>query len=305
MKSSRSVTKSKSPAVLFVPALDDWLTSASTIPSAVQRWLSLGIQEVFEHDAYMGQLLFGQPIGSAALNALVEGVKCAHETVIEVALVSLQPDLNAVWASPSASGADQETLDALGQLFQAFELSLSRAPSGRMYVSIPHTPDVVFSPLWQVQGVSLDELMPKGTDAKAWVSLISESQILLHQLKSSGAKTGGDSIWPWGMGRMPDPTTLTPRLDSVVASQPDLMNLSQWLGVEAVTASHPVLPVSGELTEWLGEPGIGADAHLIRLNASLKSLMRRLRWGRLKEVELATQTRRWALSTAQVWKSLG
>ena len=305
MKSSRSVTKSKSPAVLFVPALDDWLTSASTIPSAVQRWLSLGTQEVFAHDAYIGQLLLGQPIGSAALNALVDGADCVHETIIEVALVSLQPDLNAVWASPSASVSDQETLDALDQLFQAFEWSLSRAPSGRMYVSIPQTPDVVFSPLWQVQGVSLDELMPTGADAKPWVSLISESQILLHQLKSNGAQTGGDSIWPWGMGRMPEPTSLTPRLDSVVARQPDLINLSQWLGVEALTASHSVLPVSGELTEWLGEPGIGADEHLIQLNAVVKSLMRRLRWGRLKEVELATQTRRWVLSTAQVWKSLG
>jgi len=253
----------------------------------------------------MGQLLLGQPIGSAALNALVDGAKCAHGTIIQVDLVSLQPDLNAVWASPSASVADQETLDALYQLFQAFDLSLSRVPGGQMYVSIPQTPDVVFSPLWQVQGVSLDELMPRGPDAKPWVSLISESQILLHQLKSNGAKTGGDSIWPWGMGRMPDPTTLTPRLDSVVASQPELMNLSQWLGVEALTASHSVRPVAGQLTEWLGEPGIGADEHLIRLNAVIMSLMRRLRWGRLKEVELATQTRRWVLSTAQVWKSLG
>lgn len=305
MKLSRSVTKSEAPSVLFVPALDDWLDHASAIPSTVQRWLSLGTSEVFEQDAYMGELLLGQPIASAAVNALVDGATCAHETIIQVELVSLQPDLNAVWAKPSEYQPDQATFNALADLCCEFDLSLTRAANGRMYLSVPEVPDVVFSSLWQIQGVSLDQLMPKGPDAKRWVSLISESQILLHQLKMNSAQTGGDSIWPWGMGRAPDPSMLTPRLHAVGADQSDLVGLSRWMGVDVPMPAYPVCPKAGELIQWVSAPHADADENLIKLDAQLKSLIRRLRWGRLKQVELATQSRRWTLSTARVWKSLG
>lgn len=305
MKSSRSVTKSSSLAVLFVPALDQWMANASVVPTVLKRWVRAGTEEAFLGDAYAAQLVLGLAIGPAPFNALFDGLDCSKEFLIQIELVSLQPDLNAVWAQPSTVRPDQVTRNALKGLLDDFGFLLAHESCGRMYVSCSFKPEVTFAPSWQIQGVSLDQLMPTGPDAKRWIALISESQILLHQLKAQGATTGGESIWPSGMGQLPEQASLTPRLQSLVATGSEFQGLGHWLGMPVSTVGGKVHPKASELVEWLGEQECGADENLSRLSIVLKSLMRRVRWGRLKQAELATQTRRWVLRPAQVWKKLG
>ncbi|HEY7906630.1 MAG TPA: hypothetical protein VIC53_06880 [Wenzhouxiangella sp.] len=290
--------------MLFVPALDQWLANAPSIPAALQRWLSLGAEETFLSDAYLAELVLDKAIAPAALNAWIDGITPGQGTLIQIDLVSLQPDLNAVWAQPSAALADDQTCTALHALFADFGFSLEQASGGRMYVLCPQAPQVVFTPLWQIQGVSIDQLMPSGPDAKRWIGLISESQILLHQLKAQGATTAGDSIWPWGMGEVPEHGPPAPRLHSMRTTSPEFQELGDWLRLPVVGPEGEPCLSAGELVEWRGQTHCSAHENLINLNAMLKSLMRRLRWGRLKRVELATQTSRWVLTPAQLWKGL-
>ncbi len=305
MRLSRSVTKSSAPAVLFVPALDQWLANAPQVPAALDRWLATGMEEPFLDDAYLAQLVLGQAIAPAALNALLDGLECSDQTLIQIELVSLQPDLNAVWAQPSVDCADDQTRNALKALFDEFGFSLEQASGGRMYVSCAHAPQVDFAPLWQIQGVSLDQVMPSGPDAKHWIALISESQILLHQLKAQGAITGGDSIWPWGMGEVPKHAPPAPRLQSLMTTSPEFRALGEWHAVPVSAPTDGACPAAGQLVEWLGEGHCSVDENLIKLNATVKRLLRQVRWGRLRQLELATQSRRWVLTPARLWKRLG
>ncbi len=305
MRFSRSATKPSSPAVLFVPALDQWLAIARTVPAGLKRWLSAGTVETFSSDAYVAELMLGQAIAPAALHAMIDNLDCGPDTLVQIDLVSLQPDLNAVWAQPTHAAPDQETVDALSDLFKDFGFSLVRASSGRMYVSCVGEPEVVFSPLWQIQGISLDQLMPNGPEARRWIALISESQILLHQLKSQGALTGGDSVWPWGMGQIPREKIAAPRLQALFSSSTEFQALADWLGLPVSVSAPKRGPKAGEMIEWLGRNDCNADQNLTELDITLKALMRRVRWGRLKQAELATQSRRWILKPKQVWKRVG
>lgn len=305
MRSSRSVTKSSLPAVLFVPALDQWLANAPRVPASLKRWLTLGAEETFLSDAYVAKLVLDQTIAPAVLNAWIDGITPRQGTLIQIDLVSLQPDLNAVWAQPSVNSADDETRNALEALFDEFGFSLEQGSGGRMYVSCAQTPQVAFAPLWQIQGVSIDQLMPSGPDAKRWIGLISESQIVLHQLKAQGATTGGDSVWPWGMGEVREHASPTPRLHSMMTTSSEFQELGDRLPLPVSSPEDEPCLSAGELVEWRGKTHCSAQENLVSLNAALKSLMRRVRWGRLKRVELATQTKRWVLTPVQLWKRPG
>jgi hypothetical protein len=80
---------------------------------------------------------------------------------------------------------------------------------GRWYLKPPRAARITTTPLSEVAGKDIHPYLPKGTDGKAWHTVLSEMQILLHTAsvnaeRESRGELPINSLWFWGSGRLPD-----------------------------------------------------------------------------------------------------
>jgi len=86
---------------------------------------------------------------------------------------------------------------------------LLRAPSpDRWYLKPLDGTDILTTPLSEVAGQNIHPLLPQGPDRQAWLSRLTEFQILLHTSSVNAAREAqgalpANSVWFWGGGRLP------------------------------------------------------------------------------------------------------
>lgn len=86
---------------------------------------------------------------------------------------------------------------------------LFRAPHpDRWYAKPPRAPQITTTALAAVVGRDIHPYLPQGAEAKAWHTVLTEIQILLHSSKTNEAreragKPAINSLWFWGGGGLP------------------------------------------------------------------------------------------------------
>lgn len=120
---------------------------------------------------------------------------------------------------------------------------------------VPHmrcstAPQLDTTPLDQVDGRQPTPFLPRGDEAPAWVRLLHEVQMALHehpfnQARAAAGRLPVNSLWPWGGGRYIPPAKLP---DGVWS---DLPLLDQLAAALEMTASTP----PGSLAQFLAAPG--------------------------------------------------
>jgi hypothetical protein len=87
---------------------------------------------------------------------------------------------------------------------------------------------VLTTPLNEAVGQHVDGLLPAGTDARKWNSILNEIQMLLHQ--KGAPESGFNALWIEGCGSLPEPVNIR----GVISSGDDelLKGFSSWQGGE-------------------------------------------------------------------------
>ncbi len=85
---------------------------------------------------------------------------------------------------------------------------LKAARPGRWYLKPPRAPRITTTPLAEVVGRDIHPYLPRGTDGRAWHTILNEMQILLHTSKVNEERERRgqlpvNSLWFWGGGRLP------------------------------------------------------------------------------------------------------
>lgn len=103
----------------------------------------------------------------------------------------------------------QQLAQDLVPVFAGHGMQLSTPSPERWYLRLPAglaLPD--FVDIDQVLGDDLFDHLPEGEPGRVWRSLLSDTQVLLHQHPVNGqraaqGKAAVNSLWFWGLGRLP------------------------------------------------------------------------------------------------------
>ncbi|MDT8439072.1 MAG: hypothetical protein RQ729_08710 [Wenzhouxiangellaceae bacterium] len=150
--------------------------------------------------------------------------------------VVMQPDLTAVWIAHRLTIDFEHPQQAalkteLQAMFDAEGLGcrwLGSAGCGVLRLEQP--PAVAFTPLVDVFGQRLDEVLPSGDEAGRWQRLMTESQMIFQQFRALDAPDQrGAGLWFWGGGGWIAPPASAGL--TIVATRPDpeFVGLARWL----------------------------------------------------------------------------
>ena len=150
--------------------------------------------------------------------------------------------------------AEAEALVALFNAhFAADGLTLEAPVSGRWYLHLADAPRLRTWPLDAVVGRSVAPFLPKGEDARRWVGIVNEVQMLFAQAKINRRREAEgrlpvSGIWPWGGGELSGLQPLA-RHRSVFADHPLAVGLARQTGVALrplAEVEHVLGPVVAE-----------------------------------------------------------
>lgn len=136
----------------------------------------------------------------------------------------IRPDINGarlLATGPALSMSEQDVdafLPALRPLFGDAGLLLDAPHPARWYLRLPREtqlPD--FPPPDQALGEDVFDHMPAGPQARQWRSLLSETQVILHNHPRNATRAQAglvpvNSLWFWGGGVLPDGVTSDSRI---------------------------------------------------------------------------------------------
>jgi hypothetical protein len=129
----------------------------------------------------------------------------------------------------------------------------------RWYLKPPRTPRITTTALPEIVGRDIHPYLPRGSEAKAWHTILNEIQILLHtarvnELRERAGKLAVNSLWFWGGGRLPtikakgwsslwsvEPVSLGLARLSEVPSQSLPHSFDEWQRAAAREGSHLVV----------------------------------------------------------------
>lgn len=307
MKSSRFDTKAEQRLVVYVPQLKSLLREAGQLPPLIDALTRKHKPGPLDPRSPQGELVAGRPLPAAALTRRIDRPDDAQGVWLRADPVGLVPDLAAVWLQADASFSTGEWSEALSSLLRDEGLTLELTESGRGYVRLDSPPETRFMPPWMLAGASLEHGLPEGGDARRWRRLLNETQVLLQQLRKAADDPAAipGSLWFWGGGTLPDPALIRPRVRRIVADDPVLVGLADWLKLPQRHFRDDSEPAAGDFIEWPARFEDHADVNLERLEGFLRSAWRRLRLGRIRRLELAgTETvRRFPVRDAwRVWR---
>ncbi|RFF31950.1 hypothetical protein DZC52_02870 [Wenzhouxiangella sediminis] len=235
------------------------------------------------------ELVTGRPLPAAPLTRRLDRPDDAAGVWLRADPVGLVPDLAAVWLQPERRFGAGAWSEAISDLLEEEGLALELTASGRGYIALERSPESLFVPPWALAGSSLDHAMPEGDDARRWRRLLNETQVLLQQHRRSADDPAAipGSLWFWGGGSLPEPEKAVARVQRIVAGDPVLVGLADWLGLPCRAFEEGVEPRPGDLVEWPSRFEASAEANLERLQEFLRVAWRRLRLGRIGELELS------------------
>jgi hypothetical protein len=127
--------------------------------------------------------------------------------------------------------------------FAAEGLTMEAPVPGRWYLRLTEAPGLHTQPIDAVVGRSVAPCLPTGTDARRWVRILNEVQMLFSQAeinrrREADGRLPVSGIWPWGGGELSSLQPL-PRYRAVFADHPLSVGLARRAGV----ALHPLTGV--------------------------------------------------------------
>jgi hypothetical protein len=289
--------------IILVPELEALLAETDRIPGLIGRILARGRCRQLAGQSWQSDLLTGQALPAAPLSRWFDCPDDAAGIWMRADPIHLRPDLNAVWLSPGGHlEASAAVLNHLQSLFAEEGLHLDLPLPQRGYLRLDRLPDCRFSAPWELSGQSLDQVLPAGPDARRWIRLMSECQVLLHQARTDQDQSLPGGLWLWGAGTLPERTGVTARVGTLRSDDPVLRGLARWLGLVSDSSSTDQLPGDDGLCEWKVSHEQSAADNLERLEAWLLPAWRRLRRGRLDGLELGGRCSVWSLGTVDAWR---
>lgn len=96
----------------------------------------------------------------------------------------------------------------IAEIYKSDGWAIKAPRPGRWYLKPPRAPKLLTTPLADVVGRDIHPYLPQGKDGKAWHTILTEMQILLHTAKANErreqhGKLPINSLWFWGGGRLP------------------------------------------------------------------------------------------------------
>ena len=257
------------------------------------------------------------------LSARVDGLTDSSN-LVRADPVHLRPDgvqlrlFNGRHFEPSADES-ANLLEELRVLFPDYEFHAGKF-SGRWYVSLPEAVEFQAMPPSAVAQLAIDQRLPSGRDGKKIHALMNEIQMALYQSKvnqqrEASGKSAVNSVWLWGRGETAlvcESAAVTVWGDDVTASAltarceiEHLHTISQPEGVAEIIRH----PWRGQLKlVLLNQPtGPALERHqqmdLAQFeHAWAAPLLKYLRSGHVRLLEIVDMRRKLTISTLDSWK---
>ena len=152
--------------IVAVPDLDQLLADPVRLPTRLAAMFARSEVRSIQRPTWASELVVDQPVPVAPLTRLIDQPDDCEGIWLRADPIRLTPDLNAVWITP---GATLDPEHALAREFQDLlgdsDLSFDLPHPGRGYLKLASVPDCRFVPPDQLEGESLDHVLPSGPDA--------------------------------------------------------------------------------------------------------------------------------------------
>lgn len=251
--------------VIRVPDLEFLPGGAAALPDALARLLGRVTRfEAGPAAALAAALGLKQVPAAGPLTRLAQTQSPPDSAWLRFDPVSMLPDLTEVWLEkpvPLDFGdpALAPLVAELRQMLAAQGLEWLPEPGrGCGVVALQELPDVRFSPLIDIPGRRLAEVLPEGPEARRWRRLINESQMVFHQFRSQASgDQRGMGLWFWGAGRVPE--SPPPPALRILDSSDDVLleGLARWLGTRVENAGTETGEISRDRRVLLNWPLTG------------------------------------------------
>lgn len=265
-------------------------------------------------------------IPTAPIALLGEGVTVEPGTIwMHADPIHLRPDRERllVYAGESVAPNPDEAEALVASFNRHFSdegLRLIAPTSARWYLRLDRPmPGWRTSPLYRIQGGSMAEHLPRGPEARDWMRLLNEIQMLFHadpvnRRREAAGRPVVSGIWIWGGGSLPKSAELESVPDVMVGDHPLLLGLARlterphrslaaWLDGPMPVTGRQLVFWDRHWRAWL-ERDLGAWSRaLTALDAVIERLWQPLRVGRLEAIRLdPCDAETFALSTRQAWR---
>jgi len=278
--------------VFLVPELEDLLADSS-VPALLRRFFARASSRQLDANGYLADLVTGRPIASAAIARFRDRPDDCSGAWMFADPVALRPDLSAVWIQSGCfDPLDQPAVAELKDLFEQVNLAFELTTPERAYLRLEQIPDASFSPSWAVAGQSMDYVLPKGRDAKQWIRLLNDSQIILHQHAAGQASSETDltqtpsGLWFWGAGKLPE-NRPSGRISHLIGDDEELLALANYLEISHSPDESETADSS--LRSWSPPSTLSADEALVQLVELIRPYWRRLQLGAIDALEIASR----------------
>lgn len=200
---------------------------------------------------------------------------------------------------------DRAEADALVETFNRHfaddGLSLLAPTPARWYLRLAHPlSGLRTSPLYEVQGSSMAEHLPRGPGARDWIRLLNETQMLFHadpvnRRREANGRPVISGVWTWGAGSLPALSGSMP--DVLVGDHPLIAGLGRlagrpyrslesWQDDLMPGTGHQLVLWDRHWRAWLDQDLDAWSGAMTALDAAIERSWRALRAGRLAAIRL-------------------
>jgi len=197
-------------------------------------------------------------------------------------------------------------------------LEIQALGSTRWYLHLPAAPNLRTTPLDQMDGEYLTPHLPRGADARYYLKLINEVQMLMHAhpvnlARENEGRPAVNGLWLWGGGNLADSIVernAKTTLDLVAGNDFELRALARHAGCafsappKKLSEMHATGRALVALTPFDGSMYGDIAAHLAQLEQDwFHPLLQQLTWGRIRQVRLdLIGQQAVTLTPGQVWR---
>lgn len=139
-------------------------------------------------------------------------------------------------AGPEFEPNEQEARELIASLREHFpEWRFERTDDAMWFIIADGDPELETTPLQKVLGENINDHLPRGRDAMAWIKALNELQMVLfdskvNQERESAAQPPVNSLWFWGGGRLPD--IRGSHWQRLVTNDPVALGIGRRMGIE-------------------------------------------------------------------------
>jgi hypothetical protein len=260
---------------ILIPELFPYHTLATPTLrlDSLEKLLSRAYQEDWRYSGWMASLFalfelqINQPLPIAPLTRLADTNDSDDQVWLRADPVHLHAYQDQVLLFDALSGFTLTSVEAqtlineINPLYEDIGLQFSAPTPTRWYVSLPQVPKLTTAPLHEVIGKNIQPYLPGGQDRTDWWKILNEIQMQLHQSpvnldREARGELSINSVWFWGLGKLPTVPPLPIRWSHVWTEEPLTRGLAQLTQV-----NYSAVPANGK--EWLAH--LTPGEHLLTL----------------------------------------